>query len=62
MLHWPAGRRDSDGVWATHWYDAVESSTGFGSPVAEIPVLSEAAADLAEACRPAYEALAEYRL
>ncbi|MEM9233752.1 MAG: hypothetical protein AAGA69_05880 [Pseudomonadota bacterium] len=45
-----------------HWYDAVESSTGFGSPVTEIPVLSGAAADLAEACRPAYEALAEYRL
>lgn len=29
MLHWPAGRRDSDGVWAPHWYQAVERSTGF---------------------------------
>ena len=29
MLSWPAGPRDSDGVWAPHWYDAVLSSTGF---------------------------------
>lgn len=29
MLRWPAGRRDSDGVWAPHWYASVERSTGF---------------------------------
>ena len=29
MLHWPAGRRTSDGVWAPHWYQSVEASTGF---------------------------------
>jgi hypothetical protein len=29
MLSWPAGRRDTDGVWAKHWYDVVERSTGF---------------------------------
>ena len=29
MLHWPAGPRDSDGVWAPYWYDAVARSTGF---------------------------------
>jgi hypothetical protein len=29
MLHWPAGRRDTDGIWAPHWYAAVEKSTGF---------------------------------
>jgi hypothetical protein len=32
MLQWPAGRRASDGVWAPHWYAAVEASTGFESP------------------------------
>ena len=31
MLHWPAGRRDSDGIWAPHWYQAVEASTGFAA-------------------------------
>ena len=29
MLRWPAGRRDSDGIWARHWYGAVEQSTGW---------------------------------
>ena len=29
MLSWPPGRRESDGVWAPHWYAAVEKSTGF---------------------------------
>src|SRR5699024_1282630 len=29
MLHWPAGPRASDGVWAGHWYESVEASTGF---------------------------------
>src|SRR6185503_14615000 len=29
MLSWPAGRRASDGIWAKHWYDAVERSTSF---------------------------------
>ncbi|MFV0279062.1 MAG: HAD family hydrolase [Parahaliea sp.] len=32
MLHWSAGPRDSDGVWAPHWYAAVERSTGFAAP------------------------------
>ena len=32
MLSWPAGGRDSDGVWAAHWYDAVRRSTGFEKP------------------------------
>ena len=29
MLCWPPGPRDSDGVWAPHWYREVEKSTGF---------------------------------
>ena len=29
MLSWPAGPRDTDGVWARWWYDAVTASTGF---------------------------------
>ncbi len=30
MLHWEPGPRATDGIWARHWYDAVEQSTGFG--------------------------------
>lgn len=37
MLQWPAGTRASDGVWAPHWYAAVERSTGF-EPVNEVPL------------------------
>jgi len=29
MLGWKTGPRATDGVWAKHWYDAVEASTGF---------------------------------
>jgi hypothetical protein len=29
MLNWPAGKRDSDGMWAPYWYNRVEESTGF---------------------------------
>jgi hypothetical protein len=29
MLAWPAGPRDTDGIWAKYWYDSVEASTGF---------------------------------
>ncbi|MEE2777378.1 MAG: HAD family hydrolase [Acidobacteriota bacterium] len=29
MLSWPPGRRDTDGIWAPHWYTSVEASTGF---------------------------------
>jgi Sulfotransferase domain len=39
MLHWPAGRRDSDGVWAPHWYGAVEASTGWAEPADETEVV-----------------------
>ncbi|MEX6634145.1 sulfotransferase-like domain-containing protein [Hyphococcus lacteus] len=29
MLSWPTGVRNTDGIWAAHWYDAVVNSTGF---------------------------------
>jgi hypothetical protein len=29
MLSWPAGPRDTDGVWAPYWYEEVQKSTGF---------------------------------
>jgi hypothetical protein len=63
MLSWPAGRRDSDGVWAPAWYDAVERSTGFSEPEREAyPPLPADLQRLADQARPHYEALAAYRL
>lgn len=29
MLSWPPGPRETDGIWAKHWYEAVWISTGF---------------------------------
>jgi hypothetical protein len=62
MLQWPAGPRDSDGVWAPHWYGKVWASTGFGPPAGDPPRLDGRALEVADACRGAYERLFEQRL
>ena len=62
MLSWPAGLRDSDGVWAAHWYNAVAESTSF-SPYTAVPMeLPEHLAAVAEACVPHYEYLRARKL
>ena len=40
MTRWPAGPRDSDGVWASHWYGSVHQSTGFARVHNDYPELS----------------------
>lgn len=62
MLEWPAGRRPSDGVWAAHWYAAVEASTGFSPPGPDASDLPDDLARIADEARPVYERLAAYRL
>jgi hypothetical protein len=65
MLAWPPGPRDSDGVWAPHWYDSVRSSTGFvprtpdRPPAAPLPARLE---PLADQCQPYFDRLHRYRL
>lgn len=62
MLSWPAGRRPSDGVWAAHWYQNVERSTGFEPYVPRAPSLTPAEEAIAEACMPYFEALHAARI
>jgi Sulfotransferase domain len=62
MLSWPAGPRDSDGVWAPYWYDAVWRSTGFETWRPRDTTLSGEALAVAETCRPIYERLHEHRM
>jgi hypothetical protein len=64
MLAWPAGPRDSDGVWAPAWYDAVERSTGFAAPrpPATLEDLDPALGSIARLARPHYDRLAAHRL
>ncbi len=62
MLTWPAGRRESDGVWGDHWYASVRASTGFRAPPdREISLTAELQA-VADACLPFYERLHARRL
>ena len=62
MLRWASGRRETDGVWAGHWYGAVERSTGFGPPETEPDELPPEAQRLADRCRSYYDRLAAHRL
>ena len=62
MLHWPAGPRASDGIWAPHWYASVWNSTGFEPPHARDIRLQGEALRVADACRPLYERLYLHRL
>ncbi|MGA9854080.1 MAG: HAD family hydrolase [Gammaproteobacteria bacterium] len=62
MLRWPAGPRKSDGVWAKHWYQSVERSTGFEPYQARRLALTAFQLELAEQCRPFYTRLWSQRL
>lgn len=62
MLHWRKGPRDSDGIWAPHWYAAVWNSTGFETQQPREIRLEGDAARVADAVRPLYEKLHRHRL
>jgi hypothetical protein len=62
MLRWEPGIRETDGIWASHWYDAVAASTGFGEPDLRPVSLDDQAQRVADYCRPYYEQLAEHRI
>ena len=62
MLRWEPGRRHTDGVWARHWYESVERSTGFGPYVPSARVVPDRLRPLVKAARPYYDELAAHRL
>jgi len=62
MLHWRAGPKPYDGVWAPHWYNAVHASTGFGDPEGPLPTLPAEYAPLVEQALPHYQRLAAHKL
>ena len=63
MLQWPAGKRDSDGVWAPYWYHSVEASTGFGKPREQQTIdLDKHQQQIAADCWPYYESMAQHRI
>ena len=62
MLAWPAGRRETDGIWAKHWYDAVERSTGFQPYRPKPDNVPEDHRELERACDEIYGQLHARRL
>ncbi len=62
MLRWDAGPKPYDGVWAPHWYNAVQASTGFDEPEGPLPQLSAEFQRLVDQALPHYERLQAFRL
>lgn len=62
MLSWPAGKRESDGIWGKYWYKNVEKSTGFGEPRNGKPELTTQQRAIADQCEPYYNAMLEHCL
>jgi len=62
MLSWPAGPRDTDGIWAQYWYAEVERSTGF-QPYRERKVeVPDHLREIEQRCRHCYYQLHALRL
>jgi len=63
MLSWPPGLRETDGVWAKHWYGEVETSTTFRKPPLQEPAqIPNHLRDVYERSRECYDRLFQCRL
>jgi len=62
MLSWPPGRRETDGIWAEHWYAEVERSTGFQPYQPRSGMVPSHLRPVYEECLESYERLYQYRL
>jgi len=63
MLSWAPGLRDTDGVWAKHWYGEVATSTGFRQQAGRGPApMPERLRAVHERAREFYERLHALRL
>jgi hypothetical protein len=61
MLQWPKGKRLSDGVWANHWYKALENSTAFLKYPAQDLQISDRKKNIAAECEDDYLVIWENR-
>lgn len=63
MLSWPPGLRETDGIWAKHWYSEVATSTTFRARSAREPEpVPSRLRDVHARCRDCYDRLHQYRL
>jgi hypothetical protein len=62
MLSWPPGLRDTDGIWAKHWYGEVAKTTSFQSYRPTDYEVPEKLREIYERCRESYNLLFQHRL
>jgi hypothetical protein len=62
MLSWPPGPRETDGIWAKHWYGEVINSTGFQPYKPRVDEVPEKLRDIHDECRECYDRLFQHRL
>ncbi len=62
MLSWPPGLRETDGVWAKHWYDEVAKTTSFQPYQARDLKVPARFQEIHDRCREFYDRLCEYKL
>jgi len=62
MLQWPAGPRESDGIWAPHWYASVEASTCFAPWKEKEEAFPSELESLSLECTLIYEQLASHTM
>ena len=62
MLSWPAGARDSDGIWGAYWYEEVYESTGFKPYTKKEVNLDQKLTDVYEKCKKHYDRFYKKRI
>ena len=62
MLSWPPGLRETDGIWAKHWYDAVARSTAFEPYQPREGNVPDSLREIHEKCCNCYDKLYQNRL
>jgi sulfotransferase family protein len=62
MLSWPPGLRDTDGIWAGHWYVEVAKSVGFQAYRPRTDEVPTRFRKICDRCGECYQELYEYRL
>lgn len=62
MLQWPPGFRDTDGVWAKHWYAKVEHTTSFAPYRPKSDPVPASLRGVLDDCNELYQQLYSHRI
>jgi len=62
MLHWPKGRRKSDGIWGQYWYKNVVKTTSFTKPIIQEQKIPDKFRKLLDECMYYYKQMEKYKI